>query len=148
LTPIGDPPLFLGYLQGIPFWWVAEHCWPIWSLGLTALLLIFYVVDRRNFLRAPKQVRAELAEPRDVWCFDGMLNLFFLAMILAAVFIHRPLLLREGLMAVAAFGSWFTTRRSVYEANHFNFHPFREVAILFVGIFATMMPALDWLKVN
>jgi Na+/H+ antiporter NhaD/arsenite permease-like protein len=55
---------------------------------------------------------------------------------------------REGLMALAALGSYFTTRKSVHEANHFNFHPIQEVAILFIGIFATMIPALDWLETN
>src|SRR5947209_8500668 len=148
LTPIGDPPLFLGYLQGIPFWWVAEHCWPIWAVGLGVLLAMFYVVDRGNFLRAPKRIREKLAEPHDVWRFEGLSNLFFLAMILGAVFIDRPPFLRETMMLAAAVGSYFTTRESVHKANHFNFHPIQEVAILFAGIFATMMPALDWLKVN
>ena len=45
LTPIGDPPLFLGYLKGIPFWWVAEHCWPMWAVGVGFLLALFYVID-------------------------------------------------------------------------------------------------------
>ncbi len=54
LTPIGDPPLFLGYLQGVPFWWVAEHCWPMWAVGIGLLLAIFYVVDKINFTRAPR----------------------------------------------------------------------------------------------
>ena len=148
LTPIGDPPLFLGYLQGIPFWWVAEHCWPIWCVGLGVLLSMFLVVDYRNYLRAPKAVRTRLAEPREVWRFEGLTNLLFLAVILGAVFCDRPLFLRETLMLLAAVGSWFTTRKSIHEANHFNFHPIREVAVLFAGIFATMMPALDWLKAN
>ncbi|MBI3417318.1 MAG: sodium:proton antiporter [Verrucomicrobia bacterium] len=148
LTPIGDPPLFLGYLKGIPFWWVAEHCWLIWLVGLGILLVMFYVVDRLNYLRAPARVRAELAEPPDVWRFDGLANVFFLGLILVAVFIQEPPFLREGLMLLAAFGSWFTTKKSVHEANHFNFHPIEEVAILFLGIFATMMPALDWLQLH
>ena len=148
LTPIGDPPLFLGYLQGIPFWWVAEHCWPIWAVGLGVLLVMFYGVDQGNYLRAPKRIREKLAEPHDVWRFEGFSNLFFLAMILGAVFIHHPPFLREILMLAAAVGSYFTTREPVHKANHFNFQPIQEVAILFAGIFATMMPALDWLKVN
>ncbi len=57
LTPIGDPPLFLGYLQGVPFWWVAQNCWPMWLIGIGLLLGIFYVVDRKNFLRAARTVR-------------------------------------------------------------------------------------------
>ena len=148
LTPIGDPPLFLGYLQGIPFWWVAEHCWPIWVVGLGALLAMFYLVDQGNYLRAPKRIREKLAEPHDVWRFEGLANLFFLAVILGAVFIHNPPFLREIVMLAAAVGSYFTTREPVHKANHFNFHPIQEVAILFAGIFATMMPALDWLRVN
>ena len=148
LTPIGDPPLFLGYLKGIPFWWVAEHCWPMWAVGLAILLTMFYFVDRKNYLRAPKNVREHLAEPHDQWRFDGLANIFFLAVILGSVFINDPPLLREGLMLAAAAGSYFTTKKSVHAANHFNFHPIQEVAILFIGIFATMMPALDWLQSN
>ncbi|MEP6663437.1 MAG: sodium:proton antiporter [Verrucomicrobiota bacterium] len=148
LTPIGDPPLFLGYLKGIPFWWVAEHCWPMWAVGLAVLLLFFYVVDRRNYLRAPQKVRRDLAEAHDEWRFEGLGNIFFLAVILGAVFINHPPFLREGLMLCAAVGSYFTTKKSVHKANHFNFHPIEEVAILFIGIFATMMPALDWLQGN
>src|SRR5437867_4503564 len=148
LTPVGDPPLFLGYLKGIPFWWVAEHCWPMWLLGVGLLLAIFFVVDYRNYLRAPKKVRAELAESHDHWRFDGLANVCFLALILGAVFLEKPLFLREALMVAAAVGSYFTTRKPVHQANQFNFHPIQEVAILFAGIFATMMPALDWLQIH
>lgn len=147
LTPIGDPPLFLGYLKGVPFWWVAEHCWPMWATGLGVLLAMFYVVDRLNFQRAPRVVREKETDHAH-WRFDGLGNVFFLAVILGAVFINHPIFLREGLMLGAAAGSYFTTRKSVHEANHFNFHPIQEVAILFIGIFATMMPALDWLQEN
>jgi Na+/H+ antiporter NhaD/arsenite permease-like protein len=146
LTPIGDPPLFLGYLKGIPFWWVLEHCWLMWLVGMTYLLAVFYVVDRRNFLRAPKEVRVEQTQHED-WRFEGLINIVFLALILVAVFIPpKPLFLREAVMLVAAVGSYFATRKSIHEANHFNFHPIQEVAILFIGIFATMMPALDYLQ--
>ena len=147
LTPIGDPPLFLGYLKGIPFWWVAEHCWPMWATGLGILLAMFFVVDSFNFRRAPKPIR-EKETAREEWRFDGLGNVFFLAVILGAVFIKRPIFLREALMVAAAVGSYYTTRKPVHEANHFNFHPILEVAILFLGIFATMMPALDWLRIN
>ena len=148
LTPIGDPPLFLGYLKGIPFWWVLEHCWPMWVAGVGILLVMFYAVDRRNYLRAPKEVREKLAEPADQWRCEGLPNLFFLGVILGAVFLNDPPFLREGLMVAAAIGSYYTTRKQIHEANHFNFHPIQEVAILFAGIFATMMPALDWLQLH
>ena len=148
LTPIGDPPLFLGYLKGIPFWWVAEHCWPMWALGVGLLLAMFYAVDLLNYRRAPKPVREQVAEAAEQWRVEGLWNLVFLLLILVAVFINHPLFLREGIMLAAALGSWFTTRKHIHEANHFDFHPIQEVAILFIGIFATMMPALDWLQNN
>jgi len=147
LTPVGDPPLFLGYLQGVPFWWVAEHCWMVWVVGVAILLAIFYVLDRLNFTRAPREIREE-ETAHETWKFDGLANSFFLAMILGAVFINQPIFLREGVMLAAALGSYFTTAPSVHKANHFHFHPIQEVAILFIGIFATMIPALDWLDLN
>jgi len=147
LTPIGDPPLFLGYLQGVPFWWVAKNCWPMWAAGVGILLAIFYVVDKTNFARAPCVVREKQSE-REIWKFDGLANVFFLAVILGSVFVSRPVFLREALMLAAAIGSYFTTGKTVHAANHFNFHPIQEAAVLFAGIFATMMPALDWLGLH
>jgi Na+/H+ antiporter NhaD/arsenite permease-like protein len=147
LTPIGDPPLFLGYLYGIPFWWVAEHCLPMWGTGIGILLAIFYVVDRINYNRAPRGIRAK-ETAHEEWRFEGLANILFLAVILFAVFVNNPPFLRELMMVGAAAGSYFTTKKQVHESNHFNFHPIKEVAILFVGIFATMMPALDWLAGN
>jgi Na+/H+ antiporter NhaD/arsenite permease-like protein len=144
LTPIGDPPLFLGYLQGVPFWWVAKKCWPMWIVGVGLLLAIFYVVDKINFARAPREVR-EKEIAKDKWEFNGLPNLFFLAVILGAVFV-KLIFVREVLMVAAATGSYFTTKKSVHAANDFDFHPIIEVAILFAGIFATMTPALGWLN--
>jgi len=164
LTPIGDPPLFLGYLQGVPFGWVAKNCWPMWATGVGLLLAIFYVLDRVHYCGQwqvasdtkkqgafpvaghPSPVTAEVM--RSEWRFDGLPNLFFLAVVLGAVFVSRPVFLREALMLAAALGSWFATSRAVHTANDFDFHPLREVAVLFAGIFATMMPALDWLNLN
>lgn len=146
LTPIGDPPLFLGYLKGVPFWWVFEECFPIWLTAVALMLTIFFFVDRRNYLKAPRQVREKLAEPEDQWKFDGLVNIVFLAAILGAVFIDKPAFLRETLMLAAAAGSYLFTAKRIHEANDFNFAPIKEVAILFVGIFATMLPALDWLE--
>lgn len=145
LTPIGDPPLFLGYLKGIPFWWITQHAWPIWMLGVFYLLVIFYILDSLNFRRSPREIRERLAGA-ERFTIQGMRNIFLLLVILAAVFIERPLLAREALMAGAAVVSWFATPRRIHEANSFDFHPIREVAILFAGIFAAMLPALDWLQ--
>ena len=145
LTPIGDPPLFLGYLQGVPFWWVAQHCWQMWAVAVGALLAIFYVVDKINYARTPRPVR-EKETAQESWKFEGLGNLFFLAVILGAVFVEKPVFLREGLMLAAAAGSYFTTKKTVHAANGFNFHPAIEVAVLFAGIFTTMIPALAWLN--
>lgn len=146
LTPVG-PPLLMGYLIGVPFWWVAAHGWRVWVTAVCILLAMFYAVDSRNYRRAPSGVR-ERETAHEEWHFDGLGNLFYLAVIFAAVFIQRPIFLRELLMAVAAAGSFFTTKKRVHESNHFNFGPIKEVAILFAGIFATMIPALDWLAAN
>lgn len=147
LTPIGDPPLFLGYIKGVPFWWVLEKCWVAWAIAVGGLIAIFYVLDRRNFLRAPREVR-EAETRHETWKIEGWRNVGFLGLILAAVFIKQPAGLSEALMVAAAVGSWFATPRHIHAANAFNFHPIREVAWLFVGIFATMVPALDYLEIH
>lgn len=147
LTPIGDPPLFLGYLKGVPFWWVLQKCWIAWAIVVGGLIAIFYVMDRRNFLRAPKQIR-EQETAKEIWTVEGRRNVGFLLLILAAVFIKNPVGLSEALMVLAAIGSWFATPKRVHEANAFNVHPIREVAWLFLGIFATMVPALDYLELH
>jgi len=144
LTPIGDPPLFLGFLQGVPFWWITRNAWPMWALAVGLLLAMFYALDKANIARKHNVAGTETAAGN--WKFSGLANLFFLAIILGAVFVRRPIFLREGLMLAAALASYLTTAKSVHSANQFNFHPLQEVVILFAGIFATMMPALDWLN--
>jgi Na+/H+ antiporter NhaD/arsenite permease-like protein len=146
LTPIGDPPLYLGYLKGIPFWWVLEHCWQGWLVAVLGLIGVFFAFDRANFLRAPREVR-EAETAHEEWSFRGLHNVFFLVVILFAVLrLHYGW--REGMMAAATLGSWFTTRRDIHEANDFSFAPVKEVAWLFIGIFATMVPALGYLQGN
>ncbi|MBV9463428.1 MAG: sodium:proton antiporter [Verrucomicrobiae bacterium] len=150
LTPIGDPPLFLGYLEGIPFLWVAAHLWKIWGFGVGYLLILFFLIDRRNFRRAATEIR-RIETPLKGVRFEGSMNFVFVAIILAAVFIEHPAFLREALMTGAAAGSYFWTRKNcgdVYRTNEFSFHPLREVAMLFAGIFATMMPVLAWLELH
>ncbi len=147
LTPIGDPPLFLGYLKGIPFFWVIGRVWEAWALAVIALLAVFYFIDRHYFkLESEKQQAADL-KPEKAQA-SGLHNIFFLGMILVSVFIESPIMLREVIMWAAALGSYYTTKKEVHEKNDFNFIPIQEVAILFVGIFATMIPALDWLELN
>ncbi len=145
LTPIGDPPLFLGYLKGVPFFWVLKNIWPIWLIAIGLLLAIFFVLDSLNFGRAPKAIRQK-ETAHEEWKFQGGHNLFFLAMILGSVFISHPPFLREAIMILAAILSLRTTPKSIHESNDFSFAPIKEVAILFVGIFVTMIPALQWLE--
>ncbi len=153
LTPIGDPPLFLGFLRGVPFWWVLAHAWPAWLLVVGTLLAIFFILDVRNFRRAPAPVRTMEKEPEQ-WSFRGLGNLLPLGAVLAAVFLphewkigtHEFGITASALVMLAAAAiSYFTTPKPFHEANDFNFHPVAEVGWLFIGIFITMIPALQLL---
>jgi Na+/H+ antiporter NhaD/arsenite permease-like protein len=148
LTPIGDPPLFLGYLKGIPFFWVAEHLWYKWAIGMLAVLAIFYAIDYISFKKLPERIEHLAEQAHEEGEVGGAQNVFFLVMILISVFITDPPFVREILMILAAVGSYYTTKDDIHTKNDFNFLPIKEVAILFVGIFATMVPALDWLEHN
>jgi Na+/H+ antiporter NhaD/arsenite permease-like protein len=147
LTPIGDPPLYLGYLRGIPFVWTMGALFPMWLIGVLFLLTIFYIMDRRNFLRAPRDIR-EKETAHENWRFDGLHNLIWLALILVSLWIEKPMFLREFLMLASVGMSWLCTKKPVYIANDFSWKPILEVIVLFAGIFVTMMPALDWLENN
>lgn len=146
LTPIGDPPLFLGFLKGVPFFWVVEHCWPAWAIAIGLLIAVFSVFDAINFRKAPVEVR-ERETAEETWRFDGLTNVLWLVAILGGVFLFKyvPFPVPELVMIGAAVVSYFTTSKQVHESNHFNFAPIKEVGWLFVGIFATMVPALDYL---
>jgi Na+/H+ antiporter NhaD/arsenite permease-like protein len=145
LTPIGDPPLFLGYLKGVPFFWTTAHLWLPWLVVVGALLATFYVIDSINFRRAPEVVR-ELETGYEEFRIDGKSNFVFIGIILGAVFLPTPW--RELAMGAAALGSWYATPKQVHEMNHFNLHPIKEVAWLFFGIFGTMIPALDYMQLH
>jgi len=144
LTPIGDPPLFLGYLRGVPFLWLAHRALGQWAVTIGAILAVFYLLDRRAYRRVPRAVRAGIEAP-DTWRLEGGVNLLLLAAIIAAVFLPDAYFLREIAMLGAAWVSWKVTPAAVHAENHFSFGPIREVALLFVGIFLTMMPALGYI---
>ncbi|MEO8352326.1 MAG: sodium:proton antiporter [Chthoniobacteraceae bacterium] len=149
LTPIGDPPLFLGYLKGVPFFWTMTRCLFPWATALALILTIFWVVDRRNFFRAPREIR-EKETAHEEFKIEGYRNFGFLAVILVAVIAVPASVpgLREALMLAAAVASYRTTAQPIHDANHFTFAPIKEVAWLFLGIFATMVPALDYLELH
>jgi Na+/H+ antiporter NhaD/arsenite permease-like protein len=148
LTPIGDPPLFLGYLKGVPFFWIITRVSEIWALTVGLVLMVFYLIDLYNFRKESAHVRKDAVEEEPE--VSGLHNIIFLIVILAAVFIESPapLMLREVIMWGAAIASYYTTKKEIHDKNDFNFIPIKEVAILFAGIFATMIPALDWMELN
>jgi Na+/H+ antiporter NhaD/arsenite permease-like protein len=145
LTPMGDPPLFLGYLSGVPFFWLIKHAIFPWITCLGLILTTFYFFDRWSFNKVDDALPAEFSGT-GAWLVHGGWNLIPLAVIIGAVFIPETGFLREGVMLTAALASWRFTPHAVHEENKFNFGPLKEVAWLFVGIFLTMMPALDYLQ--
>jgi Na+/H+ antiporter NhaD/arsenite permease-like protein len=148
LTPIGDPPLFLGYLRGVPFFWLLEHVIFAWVATVAAILTVFYFFDRRSFRHMPRRLQAEVEHHPDSWRFDGGLNVIFLLLIIGAVFLPEKFFLRELVMVGAATASYFLTPKFVHQENAFTFGPIKEVAFLFIGIFTTMMPALGYLAAH
>ncbi|MEY4488753.1 MAG: hypothetical protein RIQ79_1261 [Verrucomicrobiota bacterium] len=145
LTPIGDPPLFLGYLRGVPFFWLLDKCIIAWLVAIGAILTVFYFMDSRSYKKIPTSLQIS-AEHSDTWRFEGGINVLFLAVIIGAVFLPDKWFLREVVMLGTAFASYRLTPRVVHEQNHFGFGPIKEVAFLFIGIFFTMMPALGYLE--
>lgn len=144
LTPIGDPPLFLGYLNGVPFHWTIYKIWHIWLLALGFVLAVFWALDTRSYRAWMREGHPPLPGTR--FELSGKRNFFFLFLIVVAVFARTPV--RELIMIGAAVAAHSFARRDALRANQFSFAPIREVAILFAGIFATMAPALDWLAQN
>jgi Na+/H+ antiporter NhaD/arsenite permease-like protein len=124
-----------------------RNCWSQWSTAVLVLLLVFYFVDRRNFRCAPRALlgSATAAHKIDI---EGGQNLLFVGVVLAAVFIEHPPFLRELIMAGAAGGSYFLTPKRLHAANEFSFVSLREVAWLFLGIFLTMLPVLDYMQLH
>ncbi|MGC8654746.1 MAG: sodium:proton antiporter, partial [Candidatus Kryptoniota bacterium] len=148
LTPVGDPPLFIGYLKGIPFFWPVVNLWHFWLLSILITTIIFYFVD----LKTSRKLETAHFEPecdlRRCVELSGIHNLIFLGFILAAIFISNSPLLRIFVMAIAALASYVTTKKEVHEKNEFGFAPIKEISLLFFGIFITMVPALEWISLN
>jgi Na+/H+ antiporter NhaD/arsenite permease-like protein len=139
LLPVG-PPLFLGYTKGVPFLWAALHCWPQWLTATGVLLLIFFVADT---IACSRRCVAETASTRfhcyGKWNFGALL-----ALLLILVFVPNGV--REPLMLMVAAVSYFLTPQRVFEANEFSWRPLIEVAWIFLGIFGTMIPVLDYVE--
>jgi len=145
LTPLGDPPLFLGFLRGVPFFWTLR-LFPIWLLAVGYLLAFFYVLDKRAYSKESTADLAKDASEVVPVSVDGKLNFLWLAMVILSVFLPAPW--REIVMVLSALGSFLLATQVGRSKNAFNFSPIAEVAILFAGIFVTMAPALVLLEQN
>ena len=149
LTPLGDPPLFLGFLRGIPFLWTLRLL-PQWLFVNALLLVVFYVFDstvfRREDLATPGDLDEVAVGHRVPLHVAGVPNFLFLGGVVAVLLVsgsaRLPVGVQEGGMLAMAGLSWFTTPRPLRRENGFTWAPIVEVAVLFAGIFATMMPAL------
>ena len=153
LTPIGDPPLFLGFLKGVPFMWTLTHNVLPWILALAILAAIFYAFDKRN----KDEDLLAAVEFTGKTSVIGTKNFLWLAVIIASVFLDPNVIegvpaivydgqkfsfIREIIMLSVGFFSFKFANKDAIKGNEFNFEPIREVAFIFVGIFGTMMPAL------
>ncbi|HEY7513053.1 MAG TPA: sodium:proton antiporter [Vicinamibacteria bacterium] len=146
LTPLGDPPLFLGYLAGVPFAWTLRLFVP-WLFTVALVLVAYLLWDTRAYARETRADRLEDRLAVRPLRLAGRENLLLLAgVVLAAAFLQAPW--RELAMIALAVVSLVRTPRDLREANKFSFHPILEVAAVFAGIFLTMLPALDLLRVR
>lgn len=143
LTPMGDPPLFLGYLLGVPFFWTLR-LFPHWLFVVGSLLLIFYLGDRWAYRRESRQALREDRVSVEPLRLQGWSNLLFLGGVLYGIFLPSPW--REVLMVHMGLLAYFLGSKGARSHNRFTWHPIVEIVILFAGIFITMVPALMLLK--
>ncbi len=139
LTPLGDPPLFMGLIKGVPFFWTLR-LFPLWAVMVGGVLLMFYVYDNMQYR---KEASRDLIRDRQRVVplrLTGTVNFVWLAGVVAAIFLPFPL--REGVLALSAILSLLTTKKECRIDNKFTYNPIIEVAVLFAGIFVTMVPAL------
>ena len=171
LLPIGDPPLFLGYLKGVPFLWTLS-LWKPWLFCCVVLLIVYYLWDRHLYHKEPSyhkepMYRKELPlghmldetriEPLQL---AGSLNFVWLlgvVLTVALVVPGKPLLgssvmvpifLREAIMLGMVGAAWISSSAHVRKSNEFNFGAIIEVAVLFLGIFITMQAPVEILKIQ
>lgn len=174
LTPIGDPPLLMGFSRGVPFFWSLK-LFPILLVNMTVLLFVFYWIDRKAYCRDIAKGRMpDIRKPKTKISIQGLHNLIFIVMIVAAVILSGilpdmpafqnaegevlgihiykeivltyPAIIEIVLILLAAFLSFKTTDEKIRIKNHFSWGAIKEVAVLFFGIFITMQPALMILK--
>ena len=174
LTPIGDPPLLMGFMRGVPFFW-SLHLFPILIFNMVILLTVFYLLDRHNYRKDIANGRKpDISKAGTTLKIDGLHNIIFLIMIVAAVILSGtlpnlaafqdaagnvrgirifrevtlgfPSIIEVAIILLAALLSFKTTDPQIRTSNHFTWGAIKEVAVLFIGIFITMQPALMLLK--
>ena len=174
LTPIGDPPLLMGFSRGVPFFW-SLRLFPVLLLNMIVLLAVFYRFDKKAYMRdIASGAMPEIKEGEPLIKIKGLHNLIFLVMIIAAVILsgvlpempifqngagevigihiykdivlELPAIIEIVIILLAAFLSFKTTNERIRKENHITWGANKEVAILFIGIFITMQPALMILK--
>ena len=174
LTPIGDPPLLMGFMRGVPFFW-SLHLLPMLLFNMAILLFAFYHLDKWAYRRDIAEGRKpDISKPGTEFRIDGLHNIVFLLMIVGAVILSGvlpgmpafqdgagnvkgihifgevtlsfPALIEIAVILLAAWLSFRTTKQEIRRRNHFTWGAIKEVAVLFIGIFITMQPALMLLK--
>ena len=163
LTPLGDPPLFLGFLKGVDFFWTVSHIFPETLFLLGVLLGIFYALDWWFYHRREEVLPRDPTPDTRAIGFDGKLNFALLGVVVALVLVSGfwkssvvfniagtevglPGIVRDiGLLVVTGLSLWLTPKL-VHENNQFGWAPMQEVAKLFAGIFLTIIPVIAMLK--
>ena len=163
LTPLGDPPLFLLFQKGVPFGWFMQNMIPEWAVTGLLLLGIYWVIDSYYYRKEPWHLLSADAREQVKVTARGLINIFWLLCVIAStMFINSTYipamgeegapwylkLLREWVFVVIIILSTLTTKREVRKDNEFSWTPILEVACVFLGIFATMTPALMFLQQN
>jgi Na+/H+ antiporter NhaD/arsenite permease-like protein len=157
LTPLGDPPLFLGFLRGVPFAWTLG-LWPQWLLSLALLFAAYLAIEFYYYLREPAQARRCDLQDYVPMRLKGGFNIFILALVMVTILlsdvlaradeiVHFPFLREVALVALTVVSVRFGPR-GPRAANSFSWEPIVEVAVIFAGIFATMIPALALLQTH
>jgi Na+/H+ antiporter NhaD/arsenite permease-like protein len=165
LTPLGDPPLFLGFLKGVDFFWTMRNILPETIFMWVALLVLFYLVDRHYYLNREEELPiAQDPTPDSTGIrIEGKVNFVLLLAVIGLVLmsglwkpgivfdvmgteVPLPALARDGLLIVVTVLSLVVTPRAARAGNEFNWEPILEVGKLFAGIFLTIIPVIAMLK--
>ncbi len=163
LTPLGDPPLFLGFLKGVDFFWTVSHIFPETLFLVGSLLVIFFVMDSWYYHRREEVLKADPTPDTKAFGFDGKANFALLGVVVALVLLSGlwksqvaftiagaevglPGIVRDVGLIIVALVSLRITPKQVHEDNQFSWGPMQEVAKLFAGIFLTIIPVIAMLK--